>query len=135
MFALVCDIKSYPEFVPLCQSIVVESEREDKNKHLIIATMTMSYGLLSESFRTRVLMDKDTLEVDVRYVDGPFKHLENKWKFLETGETECEVSFLIDYELRSQLLSMAASAVFETAFSQFSSAFERRADEVYGKST
>ena len=41
------------------------------------------------------------------------------------------MSFLLDYELRSKMLAMAAGAVFDIAFGKFVDAFEKRADEVY----
>jgi coenzyme Q-binding protein COQ10 len=57
--------------------------------------------------------------------------LDNQWKFKDLGEGRCEVSFLLDYELRSKVLAMAAGAIFDMAFGKFVDAFEKRADEVY----
>jgi len=131
MFNLVCDVDNYPQFVPLCQSLSVNQRREKAYKTLIMADMTMAYKMLSETFTTQVLMNRETLEIDVKYIEGPFKHLDNKWSFKALGENECEISFLLDYELRSKMLAMAAGAVFEVAFGRFVDAFEKRADEVY----
>ncbi len=131
MFNLVCDVDNYPQFVPLCQSLSVNQRREKADKTLIMADMTMAYKMLSETFTTQVLMNRETLEIDVKYIEGPFKHLDNKWSFKALGENECEISFLLDYELRSKMLAMAAGAVFEVAFGRFVDAFEKRADEVY----
>lgn len=131
MFDLVCDVECYPQFVPLCQSLTVKSQKEKTGKTLMIADMTMAYKMLSETFTTQVLMNSETLEIDVKYIDGPFKHLDNKWKFKDLEKGRCEVSFMIDYELRSKMLAMAAGAVFDMAFGRFVDAFEKRADEVY----
>jgi coenzyme Q-binding protein COQ10 len=57
--------------------------------------------------------------------------LDNHWKFKDIEGGKCEVSFLLDYELRSKMLAMAAGAVFDIAFGKFVDAFEKRADEVY----
>jgi coenzyme Q-binding protein COQ10 len=131
MFNLVCDVECYPQFVPLCQSLTVKSHKEKAGKTLMMADMTMAYKMLSETFTTQVLMNSETLEIDVKYIDGPFKHLDNQWKFKDLEMGKCEVSFMIDYELRSKMLAMAAGAVFDMAFGRFVDAFEKRADEVY----
>lgn len=131
MFKLVCDVENYPKFVPLCQSLNVKSRKQRDTKMLMMADMTMAYKMLSETFTTQVLMNEETLTIDVKYIDGPFKHLDNQWKFKDLDEGKCEVSFLLDYELRSKMLALAAGTVFEVAFGKFVDAFEKRADEVY----
>ncbi len=131
MYKLVCDVENYPKFVPLCQSLSVKSCKERDGKTLMMADMTMAYKMLSETFTTQVLMNEETLTIDVKYIEGPFKHLDNQWKFKDVAEGKCEVTFLLDYELRSKMLAMAAGAVFDMAFGKFVDAFEKRADEVY----
>ncbi|MEM7068342.1 MAG: type II toxin-antitoxin system RatA family toxin [Pseudomonadota bacterium] len=131
MFDLVCDVECYPEFVPLCHGINVTSRKDRDDKTLLMADMTMAYGMLSETFTTQVLMNRADLIIDVKYIEGPFKHLDNQWRFEETGERECRVHFMIDYELRSKMLAMAAGSVFDLAFGKFVAAFEERADKVY----
>ncbi|MDJ0613023.1 MAG: SRPBCC family protein [Rhizobiaceae bacterium] len=133
MYDLVCDVNHYPEFVPLCQSLSIKDKRERGAKTLIMADMTMAYKMLSETFTTQVLMNSELLEIDVKYIDGPFKHLENTWKFEELTSSECRVHFMIDYELRSKMLAMAAGTVFDMAFGRFVDAFEARADQIYPK--
>ncbi|MGI9350580.1 MAG: type II toxin-antitoxin system RatA family toxin [Rhizobiaceae bacterium] len=132
MFDLVCDVEYYPEFVPLCRSLHVKSRKFRDGKTLMLADMTMAYNMLSETFTTQVFMDPEMLKIDVKYIDGPFRHLNNEWSFHELEDGNCEISFLIDYELRNRMLAMAAGAVFEVAFGRFVSAFEARADRIYG---
>ncbi len=131
MYKLVCDVENYPKFVPLCQSLTVKSIKERNGKSLMMADMTMAYKMLSETFTTQVLMNHEDFQIDVKYIEGPFKHLDNQWKFKDIEGGKCEVSFLLDYELRSKMLAMAAGAVFDMAFGKFVDAFEKRADEVY----
>ena len=109
----------------------IRDRRERDGKTLILADMTMAYKMLSETFTTQVLMDREALKIDVKYIEGPFRHLDNQWQFEEIDESSCLVHFNLDYELRSKMLAMAAGAVFEVAFGQFVGAFEKRADEVY----
>ncbi len=131
MFDLVCDVECYPEFVPLCQSLGVKSRREKGSRSLILADMTMAYKMLSATFTTQVLMDREALKVEVKYIDGPFKHLDNEWRFEVLDNERCRVHFMIDYELRNRMLAMAAGAVFEMAFERFVGAFEQRANKIY----
>ena len=99
----------------------------------MLADMTMAYKMLSETFTTQVLMDPEDLKIDVKYIDGPFKHLDNQWRFTDLGNCSCEISFMVDYELKSKMLALAAGAVFEIAFGRFVDAFEARANEIYGR--
>jgi len=66
----------------------------------------------------------------VTYLDGPFSHLENRWRFHER-ETGCEIDFYIDYAFRSAMLGMLMGAVFDKAFRKFSQSFEDRATKIY----
>ena len=134
MFELVADGEKYPEFVPLCHALKVKS-RADKGEGItvLVADMTVAYKMISETFTSRVTLDRPNLKVLVEYLDGPFKHMHNRWAFRATGERTCEVEFFIDYEFRSRMLAMLMGALFDTAFRKFAVAFEQRADQVYGR--
>ena len=68
----------------------------------------------------------------MEYLDGPFRHLLNRWAFHAVGPDACDVEFFIDYEFKSRALSMLVGTMFETVFRRMAAAFEKRADEVYG---
>jgi coenzyme Q-binding protein COQ10 len=59
--------------------------------------------------------------------------MENRLTFLAAGDSACEVEFYIDYEFKSRMLAKLMGAMFETAFRRFAVAFEKRADEIYGR--
>lgn len=133
MFALVADVRAYPEFVPLCQSLRVRGESPlEASRSVVVADMTVAYKVFKETFTSRVELDPDKREILVTYLDGPFKKMENRWRFEETGEGRCVVEFFIDYEFRSRALASLMGAMFDRAFRKFSSAFEARADQLYG---
>ena len=136
MFDLVADGESYPEFVPLCSAVRIKS-RTSKGEGVIVlvADMTVAYKFISETFTSRVTLDRPNLKVLVEYLDGPFKQLQNRWTFRSLGEKACEVEFFIEYEFRSRTLAMLMGAMFDTAFRKFAAAFEERADKVYGRTT
>ena len=135
MFDLVADVEKYPLFVPLCTGMKVRSRTAKGDSNVIVAVMTVAYKLISQTFTSRVTLDKANLVILVEYLDGPFSRLQNRWTFKPTGDTSCEVEFFIDYEFKSRTLAMLMGAMFDTAFRKFAAAFERRADAVYGKST
>ncbi len=133
MFDLVADVEHYPEFVPLCRALQVRQRTTDgEGREVIVAAMTVAYKLIHETFTSRVTLDRKKLEILVEYLEGPFRKMNNRWRFLPTGEAACDVEFYIAYEFRSRTLGLLMGAMFETAFRRFSAAFERRADQVYG---
>jgi coenzyme Q-binding protein COQ10 len=134
MFALVADVEKYPLFVPMCESLAVKSRREREGKELLIADMSVGYKLIRETFTSQVLLDRAGLVIETKYIDGPFKYLNNRWRFEESGPRACNVHFLIDYEFKSRMLGMVMGSMFDIAFRKFTHAFEARADQVYGRS-
>ena len=132
MFDLVADVEHYPEFVPLCQSLTVRKRMQEDGKDVIVADMTVAYKLVRETFTSRVTLDRPDLEILVEYLEGPFRRLTNRWNFRPVQDRVCDVDFFIAYEFRSRTLGLLMGAVFDAAFRRFATAFERRADQVYG---
>ncbi len=132
MFDLVADIEHYPEFVPLCRSVKVGQRRTiGEGIETLRSEMTVAYKVISETFVTRVTLDKPRLQIHVHYLEGPFRELENRWTFRPRGEEASEVEFFISYEFRSRMLGLVMGSMFDTAFRKFADAFERRADAVF----
>ncbi len=97
--------------------------------------MSVGYKSIAENFTTRVALMPQVPEVDVRYIDGPFKYLENRWKFIDVEGGASIVDFYITYEFKSPMLGLIVGAVFDKAFRKFTQAFEERARKVYGTSS
>ena len=135
MFALVADCEAYPQFLPLCTALRVRRrETREDGVEAMLAEMEVGYKAIRERFTTRVTLDAARGEILVEYVDGPFRHLRNRWRFRDIAERRSEVEFFIDYEFRSRTLGALMGAVFDDAFRKFADAFEARADKVYGRS-
>ena len=132
MHALVADIERYPQFLPLCEQLIIRARRDDGDRTLLVADMTVAYGMFRETFATQVTVDRRTLTIVAEYLDGPFHHLNSRWTFIEKGPRACEVHFWLDYEFRSRVLGALMGAAFDSAFRKFAEAFEARADKVYG---
>lgn len=134
MFALVADVEAYPAFVPLCERLVVRKRvAGEGGRATLVADMTVGYKAIRETFTTRVELDPEARTINAQYLDGPFSHLDNRWSFAPDGERACKVGFSIDYDFRSRLLAAMMGAVFDRAFRKFATAFEERADKVYGE--
>lgn len=131
MFDLVADVERYPEFLPLCEALSVRSRKQRETKTLLIADMTVGYKAIRETFASQVLLQPDDLVIDVKYLDGPFRYLDNRWRFEPHGEGGCAVKFFIDYEFKSRMLGMVMGGMFDRAFRMFAEAFEKRADTIY----
>ena len=132
MFDLVADIERYPEFVPLCRRLRVRSRSLGPDGvEILVADMDVAYKLVSESFATRVTLDRPKLQILVQYIEGPFSHLDNRWSFRPVEECSCDVVFYISYEFRNRMLGLLMGSMFDLAFRRFTVAFEERADTIF----
>lgn len=131
MFALVADVERYPEFLPMCEALTVRSRREGDGITVLTADMTVGYKALRETFTSQVTLRPADNRIDVKYLEGPFRYLENRWDFVERPDGGTEVRFFIDYEFKSRILGALMGSMFDRAFRMFAEAFEKRADAIY----
>lgn len=129
MFALVADVEKYPEFLPWCAGLRII----ERGENTITADMIVAYKVFRERFRTRVTLDRKNNQIDVAYVSGPFRTLENRWRFIDRPEGGSVIDFVIEFEFKNFLLQATAQAVFDKAFARMSEAFVKRAEDVYGR--
>ena len=130
MFALVADVETYPEFLPMCQKLkVLKRDEDEAGDPRLIASMQVGFKAIRETFVSRVILREAQNRIEVEYIDGPFKRLRNIWSFSDTAEPGVStVDFSIDYEFRSRTLSLLMGSMFDAAFRRFAQAFEERAD-------
>lgn len=133
MFDLVADVEKYPLFLPLCEALRVKKREESDTRPVLVADMTIAYRIFRETFTSRVTLDREANKILVEYLDGPFRHLENRWTFKPREQGGCDVEFFIEWELKSRSLSMLVGSVFDRVFRRYAEAFEERADRVYGR--
>ena len=129
MYAIVADVERYPEFVPWCAGLrVLKRERQGERETLIAETL-IGYKSLRERYTSRVLLDPMAHTVDVTQTSGPFRQLENHWRFTPDGEN-CRVDFSIMFEFKSRMLGMVAATVLGPVMSRMTDAFETRARDL-----
>ena len=122
MYAVVSDVEQYPQFLPWVMALRVLSRRDDG----LTAEMAVGYGALRERYTSEVRLDPAARTIDVVEIRGPFKTLENHWRFTPKGEG-CEVEFSIAFEFQNRLLHSVAGSAFEKALLKMTDAFEARA--------
>ncbi len=134
MFDLIAGVEKYPEFLPWCSAARIRSRttRAD-GAEVIDADLVISFKVYRERFTSRVVLHREARRIDVAYLDGPFRYLDNHWKFEPAGEGACDVDFFVDFEFRSRTLQMVIGAVFNQAMQRIVRAFEKRAEELYGR--
>lgn len=139
MFALVCDVESYPLFVPLCEGIRIRRRSEiAPGVEVLFVEMQVGFKAICERYVSRVCCDSNKLDIRVECAEGPFRKLDNRWTFRDesgAGETapRSNVDFFIAYEFKSMALGLLMGAMFDKAFHKYADAFAKRADEVYGR--
>ena len=132
MYALVADVESYSEFLPWCAASRDPSRRQTAEGEILESDLVISFKVFRESFGSRVTLKPAERRIDVEYLDGPFKYLNNHWTFEPISESECEVDFFVDFEFRSRTLQAIIGVVFNEAMRRIVRAFEQRAAELYG---
>lgn len=131
MFDVVADVERYPEFLPLCEGLHVRTREQNGPETVLTATMSVGYRAIRESFTSRVVLKPEQNEIVVAYLDGPFTHLDNRWRFRDIPRGS-EIHFFIDYAFASRMLAMVMGAVFDKAVRKYTNAFEERARSLYG---
>lgn len=128
MYALVDDVNKYPEFLPWCGGVDLIKQDEIST----IATLHIAYHGLHQKFTTENHKTYPSL-MEIKLKDGPFKHLEGVWRFIELNEQACKVEFMLNYEFTNVFLEKIIAPVFSHIANTFVDGFVARADIVYKK--
>ena len=127
LIEFVLDIEKYPEFIPFCLASKVYERKKEGDKILIIADLTIGKGPFSDTYKSDVRFDKKNDIINVTNIDGPLKHLQNNWKFVET-DNKTEVYFDVDFEIKNKFLNLLMEKSFEFGLNKIADAFQKRAE-------
>jgi coenzyme Q-binding protein COQ10 len=125
----VLDIEKYPQFIPFCLASKVYERKNEGDKILIIADLTIGKGPFSDTYKSDVRFNKKNDTINVTNIDGPLKHLQNNWKFVETDNTT-EVYFEVDFEIKNKFLNLLMEKSFEFGLNKIADAFQQRAETI-----
>lgn len=133
LFDLVGDVESYPQFVRWITELRAWNRRPDGEGVTVLdAEAKVKFAVVRERFSTRVRLDHPRLAIHVSLLSGPFRRLENHWRF-EPRPGGAELTFDIDFEFRSPLLARLLAANFGRAAEALVRCFEVRAAQLYGE--
>ncbi len=134
LFDLVADVESYPEFLPWVTAMRTWNRREqDDGKSSFDAEAAVRFSIIRERFSTRVKLDRCAHRIDTSLLSGPFRRLENHWRF-EPADGGSNVEFAIEFEFGTRLLQGLLQANAHRAVARLMAAFEARAAKLYNNS-
>ena len=125
----VLDIEKYPEFIPFCIDSKVYETNDDVNEIKIIADLTIGKRPFIDTYKSDVRYDKKNDSIHVTNIDGPLKHLENNWKFIEKDNLT-EVQFDVDFEIKNKFLNLIMEKSFQFGLNKIADAFQKRAENL-----
>ena len=127
---LVLDIESYPDFIPYCLDSRIYEKKDTKDNVFIIADLTIGKGVFKATYKSDVRFNKNTDTINDTNIDGPLKHLNNKWFFLEKDNLT-EISFDIDFEIENKFLNIVMSKSFQHGLNKIADSFQKRANNLF----
>ena len=130
LIKMVLDIEKYPEFVPWCINGKIHEIKEKDEIIEIIADLTIGKSFFNETYKSFVIYKKNSDIILVKNIDGPLKHLENKWFFKQQGENS-EINFQINFELKNKILNLLMIKTFDIGLKKIANAFEKRAEDLF----
>jgi coenzyme Q-binding protein COQ10 len=130
LIKMVLDIEKYSEFVPWCLNGKIHNIIDKDNVIEITADLTIGKSFFNEIYRSFVVYNKKSSSILVTNIDGPLKHLENKWFFKQIGKNS-EIDFNIDFELKSKILNIIMIKSFDIGLKKIANAFEKRAIDLF----
>ena len=133
LFDLVADIARYPEFLPWCLGARIGARLNEGGAEVVVADLIVGTRFFRETFTSRVTLrpDAEPPAIEVAYVKGPMRHMENRWLF-NPAEGGTTLEFDVAFEFRSALLEKMMGGFFDDASRRMVAAFEKRALRLYG---
>ncbi len=121
LYHTVAKVEEYPHFLPWCQEVHII----ERSASTIVADLVIGAGFLKETYRSRVHL-QSLSAIDVEYIQGPFKSLENYWRFRKISDSQTEVEFFIAIELKSKFLQKMMEKWFNYGADNLIAAFKKR---------
>ena len=125
----VLDIEKYPEFIPFCIDSKIYETNDEGDVKKIIADLTIGRRPFIDTYKSDVRYDKKKDSIQVTNIDGPLKHLQNNWKFVEKDNLT-EVQFDVDFEIKNKFLNLIMEKSFQFGLNKIADAFQKRAENL-----
>ena len=126
MYALVDAVEDYPKFLPWCGGVDLLERTEASTS----ATLHINYHGLKQNFTTQNnKFFPSSMVIELK--NGPFKHLDGSWHFIELQENACKIEFKLNYQFANIFLEKLIAPVFNYIATTFVDGFVARANKVY----
>ena len=132
LIKMVLDIEKYQEFVPWCLASKIHNTDYKGNITEIIADLTIGKSFFKETYKSFIVYNKSLDSITVTNINGPLKHLINKW-FFKKIKNSSEIDFYIEFELKSKILNLIMIKAFDVGLKKIGDAFEKRASDLFNK--
>lgn len=129
MFDLVADVARYQEFAPWC---IASRINKRESEQVFYADLVVGYKMFRERFTSKVNLDSPR-RIHIEYLKGPLKNLRNNWEFKPAPGGGCVIDFSVEFEFGNVALQTLANMFFNEVVKRMVSAFEARAQQIYGK--
>lgn len=130
LYGLVLDVRRYPEFISQITAMRVLKDKPGD----LTAEARIRYKFVTERFVSRVQSKPDTRSIDVSFVAGPFRELENRWRFHQLSDGSTLVDFFIRAAFKNSFLQMLLESQKDRAagimVGKFEAEANRRFEEV-----
>lgn len=129
MFDLVSDVARYQEFAPWC---IASRINKRESESVFYADLVVGYKMFRERFTSKVNLERPR-RIHIEYLKGPLKNLRNNWEFKPAPDGGCIIDFSVEFEFGNVALQTLANMFFNEVVKRMVSAFEARAQQLYGK--
>jgi ribosome-associated toxin RatA of RatAB toxin-antitoxin module len=125
LFDLIEAAEHYPDFLPWCAGSRIVARSED----LVSADLHVRWHGVHFEMRTRNPKRRPEF-MAIHLEHGPFRRFEGEWRLSALGEQACKVSFALEYEFASGVMTQAFGPMFDRIANTLVDAFVMRARAV-----
>ena len=125
---VVGDVKSYADFIPFCSAVEIIDNTISRELECFSARLLIDFKFTTETFLTKVVVDKKLKRISITGNTKPFKSLVADWSFIEQDDL-CKVTFSLEVSFSSFVKEKLVSISFEKVAFNMIEAFESRAKE------
>lgn len=127
VYDIVNGVEAYPEFLPWCGG----AEIEETDETAMLASIQISGGGLKQWFKTRNRMVPGE-SIEMQLVEGPFRKLQGRWRFLPIDDTACKIELSLEFEFKTGLTAALIRPAFTRIANTLVDSFCARAHQLYG---
>ena len=123
---VVGDVRTYADFVPFCSAVEIKDSTVSREIECFSASLLIDFKFMTETFSTKVVVDKKLKRISITSDTKPFKYLVADWSFIEQDDL-CEVIFSLEVSFSSFVKEKLFAISFEKVAFNMIEAFENRA--------